>query len=80
MKRYPVPRHVNFFYAALLWGNLTRTIFELRQTICKHLEEHKDEYIGFMANKHSQDDEVLTAHAYLHDIKDLKKGDTGRQG
>ena len=26
-----------------------------------------------MANKHSQDYEVLTAEAYLHDIKDLGK-------
>ena len=74
LKRCPVPRHGNcFFDAALLSGNLRGTSFELRWTICKHLEEHKDEYIGFMTNKQSQDAEVLTAEAYLYEIKDLGK-------
>jgi hypothetical protein len=66
-------RHGNCFFYAVLYSGASGTSLELRQSLCNHLGEHAEEYMGFLLNTFHPEDEESFIMMYLDEIESLKQ-------
>ena len=72
MKRVRVKSYGNCFFEAAAYTLENISASALRENICMHLDENMEEYIGFLLQHGSPEDELEFVSQYCAEIKQLK--------